>query len=453
MDLLTADAISMPDALPDLLIRLTLAAVLGGAIGLNREWEQKPAGLRTHALVGLGSALFLVPAIFGVGVLLGLDTLVAQAFGARRLPDCHRWLYQGVHLALLLTAPLAASVLVGIVPALAGWGINPRVLELAVPYLRTLTWSLPPLLLYTAFRRYLQAMHHVHAIAIALATANLINLLGNWALVYGHLGAPAMGVQGSAWATVVSRIYMALYLLAAILIGERRRPSGLFQAPAWPESTWLWHLFTLGLPAALQLSLDSAEPAGNDPLRGEGTHAAVLEAIGRLRDRGIRVRIATTVEDQTPEELDRLCELHRALGISDEDHVVRRIVRRGKADLEGLGVPLGAHDVLPELTLTSEGAFLHPFGPTVRGGVTDLDGVRRCVIDAVQKAQGFGCSPGTIGVGIGGDRITSYIESKEQLFRDLVDENPNATLAALDEDDGDQGNRDQNLYDGKNQQH
>lgn len=128
-----------------------------------------------------------------------------------------------------------------------------------------------------------------------------------------------------------------------------------------------------GLPAALQLSLDSAEPAGNDPLRGEGTHAAVLEAIGRLRDRGIRVRIATTVEDQTPEELDRLCELHRALGISDEDHVVRRIVRRGKADLEGLGVPLGAHDVLPELTLTSEGAFLHPFGPTVRGGVTDLD--------------------------------------------------------------------------------
>jgi MoaA/NifB/PqqE/SkfB family radical SAM enzyme len=128
-----------------------------------------------------------------------------------------------------------------------------------------------------------------------------------------------------------------------------------------------------GLPAALQLSLDSAEPAGNDPLRGEGTHAAVLEAIGRVRDRGIRVRIATTVEDQTPEELERLCELHRALGISDEDHVVRRIVRRGKADLEGLGVPLGAHDVLPELTLTSEGAFLHPFGPTVRGGVTDLD--------------------------------------------------------------------------------
>jgi hypothetical protein len=52
---------------------------------------------------------------------------------------------------------------------------------------------------------------------------------------------------------------------------------------------------------------------------------------------------------------------------------VRRVVRRGKADVEGLGVPLGPDDVLPELTLTAEGAFLHTFAPTVRGGITDLD--------------------------------------------------------------------------------
>jgi MoaA/NifB/PqqE/SkfB family radical SAM enzyme len=127
------------------------------------------------------------------------------------------------------------------------------------------------------------------------------------------------------------------------------------------------------LPAALQLSLDSAEPAGNDPLRGDGNHAAVVAAIRRLRERGLRVRIASTVEDETADDLDRLCEWHRALGIPDEDHIVRRVVRRGKAALEGLGVPLGADDVLPELTLTADGAFLHPFGPSVRRGVTDLD--------------------------------------------------------------------------------
>ena len=68
------------------------------------------------------------------------------------------------------------------------------------------------------------------------------------------------------------------------------------------------------------------------------------------------------------------------------------------------------------------------------GAGRDLDGVRRCIIDAVQKAQGFGCAPGTVGVGVGGDRVTSYIESKEQLFRDLDDSNPNPTLEALEKE-------------------
>ena len=66
------------------------------------------------------------------------------------------------------------------------------------------------------------------------------------------------------------------------------------------------------------------------------------------------------------------------------------------------------------------------------GAGRDLDGIRRCIIDAVQKAQGYGCAPGTVGVGVGGDRVTSAIESKEQLFRELNDTNPNPTLAALE---------------------
>jgi hypothetical protein len=98
-----------------------------------------------------------------------------------------------------------------------------------------------------------------------------------------------------------------------------------------------------------------------------------MDAIPRLRDHGIRVRIATTVEHQTEDELGRLCELHRALGIPDDDHVVRSVVRRGRAAVAGLGVDLGPTDVLPELTITADGAFLHPFAPTVRHGRTDID--------------------------------------------------------------------------------
>ncbi len=125
--------------------------------------------------------------------------------------------------------------------------------------------------------------------------------------------------------------------------------------------------------AALQISLDSDIPSRNDELRGPQNFAKVLDAIPRLLERGIPVRIATTVEWQTEEELERLCRLHRSLGIPDEHHVVRSVVKRGRAAVQQLGVELGPHDVLPELTLTAEGAFLHPFAPTVRHGRTDVD--------------------------------------------------------------------------------
>jgi fumarate hydratase, class I len=62
----------------------------------------------------------------------------------------------------------------------------------------------------------------------------------------------------------------------------------------------------------------------------------------------------------------------------------------------------------------------------------DLEGVRRCVLDAVFQAQGKGCAPGTVAVGIGGDRATSFIETKEQLMRSLEDQNPDPRLAELE---------------------
>lgn len=128
-----------------------------------------------------------------------------------------------------------------------------------------------------------------------------------------------------------------------------------------------------GLEVALQISLDSPDPVRNDTLRGPENFAKVEEAVPKLVDRGIAVRIATTVDDQTEEELADLCELHRSWGITDADHVVRGIVRRGRAELEGMGVEPGPADILPELTITADGAFLHAFAPTVRNGATDVD--------------------------------------------------------------------------------
>ncbi|HVN71749.1 MAG TPA: fumarate hydratase [Desulfomonilia bacterium] len=63
----------------------------------------------------------------------------------------------------------------------------------------------------------------------------------------------------------------------------------------------------------------------------------------------------------------------------------------------------------------------------------DLEGVRRCVLDAAHQAQGHGCAPGILGVCIGGDRASGYLVAKKQLFRKLDHENPSPVLASLEQ--------------------
>ena len=127
-----------------------------------------------------------------------------------------------------------------------------------------------------------------------------------------------------------------------------------------------------GTDVALQISLDSADPDVNDEARGPDNFAKVVTAIPALVERGINVRIATT-GDIGEDDLARLCELHRGLGVPDADHVVRPMIARGRAVAVGTGVAAGTDNLPPELTITADGAYWSPFGPTVLRGRPDTD--------------------------------------------------------------------------------
>ena len=129
-----------------------------------------------------------------------------------------------------------------------------------------------------------------------------------------------------------------------------------------------------GRPVHIQVSLDAPDPEANDSRRGEHNFDDVTQAVPRLVDRGLKVRIATTSVGLQADALARLCELHRSWGIPDEDHVVRPIVARGRAGLADLGgVVAGLDELAPELCLTADGAYWSAFGPTVRNGQVDTD--------------------------------------------------------------------------------
>jgi MATE family multidrug resistance protein len=201
--------------------------------------------------VSLGSILFYGVAVCSSGLLLGMDTFVSHAFGGGDRAEYRAWLWNGVWLAAALV-PVVMGLVWALEPVAAASGIDPSVLATARPYMRALNWSTPPLFLYFALRRYLQALHVVRPVMFALVSANLVNLAGNWVFVLGKLGAPRMGAEGAGWATCISRLYMAAVLVIALLQHDRgvqREPS----LPSWPR---IAELIRLGLPAAGQMGLE-----------------------------------------------------------------------------------------------------------------------------------------------------------------------------------------------------
>lgn len=210
-----------------------------------------PYSAEAIGAVSVSSSIFIVFAFFGEGLLVGLDTLVSQSFGAHRREDCHTSLVNGVYLSFAIAPFLAIPV--WIIPRYyERFGVTHEVAVLAAPYMRTLSAGLVPLLLYFAVRRTLQGMNMVQPIAFALVTANLINFCGNYVLIFGKFGFPAYGVTGSGIATCISRGYLALVLVVYLFWYDYRHKTELLNTPLQPNLNRIRQLIALGVPAALQ---------------------------------------------------------------------------------------------------------------------------------------------------------------------------------------------------------
>ena len=242
---------------------LRLAAPLAVAelgwmfMGIVDTMMAGPLGPAAVGTGSLGSMIFFPTATAGTGMLFGMDTLVAQAFGANDREDTRRTLVNGVWLGTAL-APLVALTLWATVPVMRAVGVNPRVMAMLGPFIGNLIWGVWPLLMYAALRRYLQAMNIVKPVTFALISANIVNAGGNWVLMYGHWGVPSLGVAGSALSTSLSRAYLAGVLAVVVIWNERRSGNLLFHISWRPDLARIRRLIQLGLPAAGQILFEGA---------------------------------------------------------------------------------------------------------------------------------------------------------------------------------------------------
>jgi MATE family multidrug resistance protein len=205
------------------------------------------------AAVAIGNLYFFLVAVFGLGLLMSLDPLVSQAWGAGDGEALARAVQRGVVFAGALSL-LAAVALLPAGPVLTLFRQPPEVVPVAAGYARVAIVGIVPFYLFVVFRQTLQALGRVRAILWILVAGNVANVLLNWILVYGNAGAPRLGAVGSSWASSLTRILMAAGLAWAawpVLRGYLR---------PWRTGVLAWRplrrMLGLGAPIGAQVFLE-----------------------------------------------------------------------------------------------------------------------------------------------------------------------------------------------------
>jgi MATE family multidrug resistance protein len=195
-------------ALPVAIVQVAIMTM--GAVDTIMVGRVSPTDL---AAVALGNLYFFGVAVFGMGVLFALDPVIAQAVGARDDVGIARGVQRGGVLSLVLTV-LATLLLLPAGRVLALLNQPDDVVPVAAGYALASIPRILPFYLFNVLRQSLQAMGRVAPILITALLANVANVFFNWVLIFGNLGAPAMGAVGSGWATSLSRWFMTFALLA-----------------------------------------------------------------------------------------------------------------------------------------------------------------------------------------------------------------------------------------------
>jgi MATE family multidrug resistance protein len=203
--------------------------------------------------IGLSNALFFFFCVLGMGLMMGVDPLIAQAIGAREEQRAKAVCIQGLYLALItgvaLTFPLLAA------PLVLGWfGITEDLSRLTTA---TLYWRLPslvPFLMFFVMRSTLQSFGRAAPMVWATVAANFANLGLDILFVFGseRLGIPSMGAAGASLATSLCTVLQLAILLAFALSGAENQAGGA-RLPLRPNRKDLWMAARVGLPVGLQL--------------------------------------------------------------------------------------------------------------------------------------------------------------------------------------------------------
>ena len=207
------------------------------------------------AAASLGNSIFTVVMVFGLGLSFSITPLVANADGRQNKK----------RISLLLLNGVLVSSIAGFLLFIAGYLITPllfklnqpaEVVHLAVPYFYILCFSMVPLMVFQGFKQFAEGLSLIQQSMYITVFANLLNIAGNYVLIYGKFGAPALGLTGAAISTAFSRVMMAFIMGYYVLHADRLKQYRLHLKKEFINFRYMMRLLRLGLPISMQMVLE-----------------------------------------------------------------------------------------------------------------------------------------------------------------------------------------------------
>lgn len=238
-----------------LAVPVALAQFLTAAAGFVDTVMAGRAGVDDLAGVALGSAMWLTLIIGPMGLFMAINPIVGQYVGAGNHSAISNFMHQALRVAVLLT--LVLLLIVYLRDWYLPWIIDDlAVVDVTAGYLEGFAWGLPALIGTLWFRPYSEGLSFTRPHLVASVVSLAVNIPANYALIFGHWGAPELGGAGAGWATAI-----AFWAAFIVMLLYSRFHALYDKATIWVkfsgiDKAELKHLIVVGLPVALTLFVE-----------------------------------------------------------------------------------------------------------------------------------------------------------------------------------------------------
>jgi MATE family multidrug resistance protein len=172
-------------------------------------------GSKAQAAMNITNSVYMLVLVFGLGISLGMTPLVAAADGAKKTGRITEILRNGILLNCSVGAVLFLFLLF-LSPVLRYLKQDTTVVEIAIPFMNVMIFSLVPLSLYSTCKQFAEGLSDTRMAMLISLGGNLLNVLLNYLLIFGHWGFHPMGVMGACWGSFFARVFMALGMMAYV---------------------------------------------------------------------------------------------------------------------------------------------------------------------------------------------------------------------------------------------